>query len=224
MIRWKQRQLDRFGVSIAVLTLAGLGFVVAQTGAEGLQPVEVLRVLSVWGFTEELIFTSVGLIVLAFLAGRDKNRSVAVGGIVLLLLANSTMAGPANLIPNYPTALGIERDTLLFLAETDPHTPIFEEIPVVLRMGEVLGDARLIIPLFDFADRIRAFTDVNVISESGPYDFPVDNLPELGEEMSLGLLGAIPVSVIGTSDEYVWLNAPDGIYIVARELLVDPTS
>ena len=224
MIRWKQRQLDRYGVSIALLILTGLGFLVARTGAEGLQPVEVLRVVSVWGFAEELIFTSVGLIVLAFMAGRGKNGPVAIGGIVLLLLANSTMAGPANLIPNYPTAIGIERETLLFLAETDPHPPIYEEIPVVLRMGEVLGNARLIIPLFDFADRIRAFTDVDVISEIGPYDFPVDNLPELGEEVSLGLLGAIPVSVIGKSDEYVWLNAPDGIYIVARELLVDSTS
>lgn len=224
MIQWKPRQLDLYSVSIALLILAGLLVTMASTGVEGLQPAEVLRLLSAWGFAEELIFTSVGLIILAFFAGRGKNRAVAVGGIVLLLLANSTMAGPANLIPNYPTSLGTDRDTLLELAETDPHLPISQEIPVVLRLGEVLGTARLTIPLFELADRIRAFTDVDVVSEVGPHGFPVENLPQLGVGRIIGLLGDVPISVIGEGDEYLWLDTPDGIYIVARELLVDSTS
>lgn len=218
MIHWKPRQLDRYSVSIAFLILAGLLVTMALTGVEGLQPAEVLRVLSMWGFAEELIFTSVGIIVLAFFAGRGKNRAVAVGGVVLLLLANSTMVGPANLLTTYPTDLGTDRATLLELADQNPNKNIAGEIPVLLRLGETIGTGRLTMPWSRLGDRLRALTDIDVVSADGPYEFLSAGFAG-GETQEVGMLGTIPVSVVGDGDDYLWVEGPDNIYVVARDLL-----
>lgn len=225
MNRWKLRHLDRYSGYIALVALAGLFVLVAQSSAEGLPPAEFLGVLSAWGFAEELIFTAVGLIVLAFLAGRGKDKAVMVAGIALILLANSTMAGPANLLTTFPTDLGTDRPTLLELAEKSPNPTIVDQIPVVLRLGEVLGTARLVTPpsMPGFGYRLRALTEIDVSFEETPPRPSRDELVALGEEQMVGMLVTTPVSVIGEGVEYIMLGGPDGVFIVASDLL-EPTS
>jgi hypothetical protein len=177
-----------------------------------------LQDLSIFGFAGEIILAGFGVLVLTFLAGGGK-RGVLLGSIGLIILVNATMAGPSNSLTNYPTGLGIDRPTLAEMAVNSPNPNISGLFPTVFRIGERLGEATLVVPAESDGQRIRAFTDVNVVV--GPLvDVSPQVLSAWAEEPTIGLLEDVEIVVLGEGDTYLWIKVDrDSVVIVTEELI-----
>jgi hypothetical protein len=181
---------------------------------------QALQDLSNFGFAGEIILAGFGIVVLAFLAGGGR-RGVLMGSIGLIILVNATMAAPSNGLTSYPTMLGTDRPTLPEMAVNSPNPNISGLLPTVFRIGELLGEATLMVPAESAGQRIRAFTEVNVVV--GPIiDVSPQVLRAWAEEPGIGLLDDVEVVVLGAGDTYFWVQVdPDSVVIVTEELVED---
>jgi hypothetical protein len=164
------------------------------------------------------MLAGVGIVALSFLAGGGK-RGVVMGAVGLILLVNSTMAAPSNGLTTYPTRLGTDRTTLADMAENSPNSTISGQLPTVFRIGELLGEATLVVPSESDGQRIRAFTEVNVVV--GPIlDVSPRVLRAWAEEPGIGFVGDVEIVVLGEGDTYLWVQVdPNSVVIVTEELV-----
>ena len=213
-----QRLFGKFSGVIVLVAFAALIFEIPQSGTPDLA-IKVLHDLTAWGFLSELALAVGGTIVLSFLAGARK-KWVALGAVVVILTANSTMAVLSNSFSTYPTRLGTQSDTLLALAEESPNTAISTQMPTVIRIGEDLGDATLFMPALRVEYQIRAFTDIDVIVAQDSLVLSARG-SELRESRFIGFLGETEVWLIGeNADTYFWIETShDSVLIVAEELM-----
>ncbi len=124
-------------------------------------------------------------------------------------------------LTNYPTSFGADDVTLLELAESSPNRAIQNQMPTLLLLGEILGDATLSMPKGGLGPRIKAFTEVDVVAGQ-TIEISPEVLLDVEGERRVGLFGDVEVFVLGASESYFWIDlGPGSIVIVAEELAED---
>lgn len=196
----------------AGLMAVGVVVVALEAGSGESIGVELAGTLSQLGLLSALSATVVGVFALGFIAGKGR-RGVTALALGLVVIAGAWTSPAFGTRTHYPVVSGLHRESLVELAQESPNPTIVSGIGVLLRLGSILGEARLLVPDEAIAARVRAFTDLNVVTvESQPDEIERDDEPRL----VLGPFGEAKLILVGdgSDDVYTWTTQNDGTILI----------